>query len=244
MQIETELLSENESRDAQPSVPGDSIEHIQSEVRNQIPFDCSKIVAQWNADSQYHIESQGEAPFVVILGESHDDKVEMQKQEELIAALNSDYVLHEFGGAFQYSSSLQYWGEQAGRGVSPNDSPGVPRRFVELANEKGFDIIGCDLTQMEQDRSTERRKKARGESYDKNRAGLYFFDDESIAARDVHMAEKIAYYRKLSNKPIVVILGARHGRNILSQNLLAQKKIGCILIDQLEKKEREQVSSN
>jgi len=126
---------------------------VENYHETQIPRDFFRAdqLAQWN-DKNYHVEKYGNEFSVIIVGETHYNPEFEAKQIELTRLVRPEFVLHEFLGALIYNPITQKFEKQKGRIFGENDGPEelyLPRGLIQAANEMGFKIIGCDLTQRE-----------------------------------------------------------------------------------------------
>lgn len=54
-----------------------------------------RIIREWCRRSNYRLSFYGDEPSIVILGENHGTPKHYQKEEEMIALVRPEYVLHE-----------------------------------------------------------------------------------------------------------------------------------------------------
>ena len=208
----------------------------------------------WN-DHGYSIESYGQSPTVVVLGEEHTGKDQHQKQLELIEIIKPEYVLHELANGAVYDPKVGAWSRQRGRKFNFNDLPPVesvevPTEYTIAADKVGFKIVGCELTLAEMADVEKRLAQQHPETFEydefemeEEQTGILTKlddpdwmntgqEDEIIPYRDEFMAKMIEKYQALSLKPVIAVMGARHGDNIHKGGLLKEKGFGYVYVNQ------------
>lgn len=199
-------------------------------------------IKQWNSEG-YRMEKHGDNFSVVIIGELHGRPDLQEQQVNLIKSIRPDYVLHEFLQGWIYNPETQEFSKQEGRKVRDEDGNEIPEAIIAAANEAGFKVIGCDLTNIETSLVIDKVYKRNPgkyhydsfvEEYVPNEGveHLNILDPEIMAFRDKKMADTIIEYQKKSKKPIVVIVGADHGKGTHKNKILQRAGISYVLINQ------------
>ncbi|OGZ67546.1 MAG: hypothetical protein A3C58_02240 [Candidatus Staskawiczbacteria bacterium RIFCSPHIGHO2_02_FULL_34_10] len=198
----------------------------------------------WNNMGYLIEESDGSDKYsIIVLGESHMDEDQWEKQMELVKLVKPEYVLHEWLGGLIYNPEIgKFEGDDPGHKDYASDliktnnpnigSHGLPAKLYDLSKEFNFKIVGCDLTKNEMQRVEEVFKE---EETGIKKEGFYMpgTGKNIIRVRDMVMVDKILEYQNKSDKPIIVIIGYEHGNNINSQHLLQERgAFGYIYINQ------------
>ncbi|MCX6724081.1 MAG: hypothetical protein NT155_02800 [Candidatus Staskawiczbacteria bacterium] len=217
-------------------------EHSQEEISEQETVAIEQ-VDQWNTKG-YRVEKHGDNFSVIILGEGHNNEALQAKQIELIKLIKPKYVLHEFLTGWIYNPETKKCTRQENRIIGSEERPQKPAdKIITAADEMGFEIIGCDLTETETnlviDKVCERNPNRF--HYDENVKAFFpnkgveeltNFSPEIIAFRDKKMADTIIEYQKKSKKPIVVVMGSDHGKGIHKNKILQRAGINYAFINQ------------
>jgi hypothetical protein len=116
-------------------------------------------------------------PENVLWGEYHGDKYDLDSQAEFVEILRPGIVLHEFMGINVYDPETKELSQrrEESKNICPCNDDGrdvVNRYFIDLADEFGFLLVGCDLTPRER------------EFLIQQRGGRYQGEDEIRARRD------------------------------------------------------------
>jgi hypothetical protein len=183
----------------------------------------------------------------VVIGEAHYSAELVQKQLEIIAALEPEWVLHEFAGYRMYDPSSESWEALPGRSFSRTDQNlggEPPEAIMELSRTMLFKIIGNDLSDAEICDVGRRLAKEHPQKYkwsnkfkvlvDRKDANRFITNQskEIVPFRDAHMAKMTIEYASKATKPIVVVLGSNHSNRVREQRLIEASGIGCVFIDQ------------
>ena len=211
-----------------------------------------RLIEEWSTQSPpYEVEFYGKDVSVLILGETHSREGEIRKQIELIKKVRPDFVLHEFLNGWIYDPETRGYKQQEGREFSEADdmesSHDCPKELIDLANQMGFQIIGCDLTDGELDKIGRSLVARDSEKYSYSAGVLKTTTGdpenpmisewvsrsiEGIESREEKMVKLITQYQSLSKKPIVIILGDAHRENLVQQGLLKKGGFGYVSISQ------------
>lgn len=216
------------------------------EARKLQDFVKLETIEEWNKQG-YAIAKYGNEFSVVMLGETHNVEEEQTKQLELIEVVKPQYVLHEFLTGWIYNPTTRTFEKQNNRTFDDRDQPPInelPPSFISSANRLGFEIVGCDLTQGEltpiekdlaqnnPERYVYDEKSRSLRSAERPTARVTAASPAIVPFRDELITRRILEYHGKSSRPLVVIFGASHGRNIHEQKLLQDKGLGYIFADQ------------
>jgi len=226
------------------------LEENNKEISSAREYIDARELDRWN-NKGYNIELSDDSGnySIVMIGESHLDEEQWQKQIELVRLIKPEYVLHEWLGGLVYNPETEkFEGDDYGKedyvtDVMKKNNPdigahGLPAQLYSLSKELGFKIVGCDLTKSEMARVEDSFGE---EEAGIKKEGLYLpgTGKNIMRVRDMEMADTMLKCQGESNKPIVAIVGFEHGDSINSQHLLQEKgAFGYAYINQVQLKNK------
>jgi hypothetical protein len=197
------------------------------------------------------ISAFGECFRIVLIGESHRDLELEEQQREIIRLVGPEYVADEKLDDFIYDPASKKFRKKRGRMVDPVGdklTPSLPNHLIPFANELGFKIVGSDLNDAEKEALAisfpelfPKEYRLNGNTLIRTLNGDYTTltweeinrEPRMMAVRDKHEIGVALGLEGRSIKPVVQIVGASHGRNIVASGSLLGKDRGYIYIDQI-----------
>lgn len=221
--------------------------------RIQVPelITSFKDLMSWN-NGRYQITPVGEHMDIIVLGEDpHNHKVLQAEQADLVSRVKPDFVLHEDCGGIVYDPAVGLyktipewdaeWTENMGyRRYSQYDLPEhakkAPKVLEDLSDKLRIPIVGCDLTEAEEDIVIKRLYKADPSLKGVNNGeGLDTFTEPVVSLRDDHQVAEINYFRQKTVKPLVAIVGNAHAEHFHTRKMLKDAR-GYAYVKQSVKK--------
>lgn len=198
----------------------------------QVGKGVNEVIDGWN-NREYKIERFGQNPSVIVLGENHSALDNIRKQFELVSILMPQCVLYEPMGGWEIDPDTKLLIKQKGRAFAEGTFDENPKKrnpkgfawWIQFADMKHFRMIGCDLTMAE---CREKAKELNLYLPD----DILMRDDRIMSFRNEHMVKWMAIYQEKFPAPVIAVIGAAHSNSISRRQLLQDKGIEYIHIDQ------------
>lgn len=217
----------------------------------------TKTELQQLTGNEYKIISYGTNYSVFLMGEQHGDESQEKKPIELIDLIRPEYVLHEITRAWIYDPTERKYKPRDNRRFYEYEleDDAIPsQELINASNRLGFKLIGCDLTDVEINDIEKEIARKNPDVYEYVSLGkpedegvlrkksnpnfpITSQDPEIIPFRDRHMADMTISFRRISQRPIITIVGSFHATDIHKGKLLQQKGFDYVWIDPIGNKQ-------
>lgn len=211
-----------------------------------------EVIHKWNTQ-KYQVIVCGRRVRCVVMGETHYVSENISMQSSLIELIRPEVVLHEAGNGWLYDPQGCGYSLQPGRAIQTGiDDCGTsdlfPTRLIEQAHLLNHKLVGIDMTITETEQAyhqlaIERPKEFLWEQIGdfpvyclvKKGSPNYKFtalDPITFKLRDAHMVRMIQRWEKISQAPLIVIVGSNHARNFHEKGLLRACRFRYAIVNQ------------